>query len=201
MTPEFPTSWEVNKVALEPGARPADVGRAISLAEERFGAFAHRRVSVPDPAAEVVAPDGWQIETLLAMRWDGPAPDRPAGVEDITPDELFAARVHAGAPAEWARIQTPFDAGPGTRPLALLEDGEIRAWCVIHGGGIDDVYVLPPHRGRGLGRAISVAAVAAGGWFLTCDAADPRPQGLYRSLGFVDAGRLVHLTRRYVAAP
>ena len=69
----------------------------------------------------------------------------------------------------------------------------------MHGGAIDDVWVLEDRRGRGLGRALTTAALAAGGWFLLCDVDDPRPQGLYRAMGFTDAGRVVNLTRRYVA--
>ena len=42
----------------------------------------------------------------------------------------------------------------------------------------------------------TAAAEAAGGWYLLCDVADPRPQGLYRSEGFVETGRVVQLTRR-----
>ena len=68
------------------------------------------------------------------------------------------------------------------------------AWAQLANGAIDDVWVWPDARGRGLGRAVTAAAVAAGGWFLGT-AVRPRPQGLYRSLGFEERGRLVQLTR------
>ena len=200
-TPEYSASWELNKVLLEPGADAAAVAAAVRLADLHFDGWGHRRVSVPLPAEPVAAPAGWESEELLLMVWPGAPPRRPAAVRDITADELFAARLADGAPEELCRIQAPFDRSPGARPLALFEDDGIAAWCVVHGGAIDDVWVPESRRGRGLGRLITTAAVAAGGWFLLCDVDDPRPQGLYRSMGFEDAGRMVNLTRRYVAAP
>ena len=200
-TPEYSVSWELNKVLLEEGADAAAVARGVRLADEHFDGWGHRRVSVPLPSEPVAAPDGWDREELLVMVWPGEPPPRPAAVRDITAEELFAARLADGAPEELCRIQTPFDRAPGAHPLALFEDESIAGWCVVHGGAIDDVWVLERCRGRGLGRLLTTAAVAVGGWFLLCDVGDPRPQGLYRSMGFEDAGRVVNLTRRYVAAP
>jgi ribosomal protein S18 acetylase RimI-like enzyme len=195
LTPDFSSSWELNKVRLDPGAGPEEVARGIELAEEFFAGFAHRRVCVPLPEGEVVAPPGWQTEELLLMVWSGGEPPWPEGVRDITADELFSLRVAAGSTLELARIQAPFDTAPDARALALFEADEARGWCVLHGGCIDDVYVHAADRGRGFGKAITLAGVAAGGWFLLCDVDDPRPQGLYRALGFTDAGRVVNLTR------
>ena len=93
-------------------------------------------------------------------------------------------------------MQVAFGSYPGSRALGVRRDGVFVAWAQVAEGCIDDVHVVPPLRGQGLGRAITLAAVAAGGWFHFTDVEDPRPQTLYRSLGFVDAGRAVQLTRR-----
>jgi ribosomal protein S18 acetylase RimI-like enzyme len=196
LTPEFSRSWELNKVLLDPGAGATEVARGIALAEERYDGFEHRRVCVPDPREEVVAPPGWQAEVLLVMLGPDRRPPWPEAVREVDPQTLYDARVAAGATPDDARLQIPFGNGPDARPLAHYEDGAITGWCELHGGSIDDVWVLEPHRGRGIGRALTRAAMAAGGWFLLCDEADPRPQTLYRSLGFTDAGRVVNLTRR-----
>ncbi len=92
-------------------------------------------------------------------------------------------------------MQLAFARYPGARAVAVRRDGAFVAWAQVAAGCIDDVYVVPPLRGHGLGRAITRAAMAAGGWFLFTEVADPRPQALYRSLGFEEAGRLVQLTR------
>jgi GNAT superfamily N-acetyltransferase len=82
-------------------------------------------------------------------------------------------------------------AAAGARTLAM---GTV-AWAVVANGCIDDVYVVEPERGRGLGRLITAAALAHGGWFLWTAEDDPRPQTLYRSLGMETIGRVVQLTR------
>lgn len=78
----------------------------------------------------------------------------------------------------------------GARTFAI---GEI-ASAVVANGCIDDVFVIETERRRGLGRTMTTAALAAGGWFLWCLEDDPAPQALYRSLGMTVAGRVVQFT-------
>jgi len=96
---------------------------------------------------------------------------------------------------ELTDMQEAFASFPGAVCVAVVRDGSAVAWAQVANGAIDDVYVEPAARGQGLGRAVTIAAVACGGWFLWTDAADPRPQGLYRSLAFAAHGRLLQLTR------
>ena len=195
LTPEYSRSWELNKVLLEPGASADVVERALALCEERFDGFAHRRVCIPAPGEDIVAPSGWKVEDLLVMEWRGEPPAWPEDVREIDVDTIYAARVAGGMSPADARLQLPFGRAAASRPLAIFEDGEIGGWCEVHEGSIDDVWVLEPRRGRGLGRRLTQAGLAAGGWFLLCDRDDPLPQGLYRSLGFVETGRVLNLTR------
>jgi GNAT superfamily N-acetyltransferase len=205
-SPRFPNSWDLNQVVLDPGAGPAEVAAAMELVERELAGAAHRRISIFDPAAPVVAPDGWELEEQLIMLWpaERPAPAWPPGVSEVGVEvlrqphlEMWRSEGIVDAAEELADMQLAFGGFTGARSVAARAsgDGRVLAWAQVANGAIDDVWVWPDARGRGLGRAVTAAAVAAGGWFLGCDLADPRPQGLYRSLGFEERGRLVQLTR------
>ena len=204
-SPRFPASWDLNQVVLEPGADAAAVARALELAEERLAGADYRRVTVFGPAEEVAAPPGWEKAVLLVMLLpEGDAPSWPPSVRVVDPAELDEPRLEvwralAGperAP-QLAEMQRAFATGPGARCLAIYAGaGDLAGWCQVHAGGIDDVWIVERHRGRGLGKTLVRGAMAAGGWYLNCDVNDPRPQGLYRKLGFRDAGVIVQLTRR-----
>lgn len=202
----FSHSWDLNQVVLAPGAGADDVAAGIALAEATLDGAAHRRVTVPAPApaAPVDAPPGWEADELLLMTFGGgEVPSWPEDVLEVDAADLHTARLDmwrsttdADAVAqELADMQLAFASYPGARALGVRREGAFVAWAQVAEGCIDDVYVTPPLRGQGLGRAITRAAVAAGGWFLFTDVGDPRPQALYRSLGFEEAGRLVQLTR------
>ena len=200
----FPASWDLNQVVLPPGAGNADVARAVTVAERELDGADYRRVTVFGASEEITAPDGYAKEVLLVMVLpDGPLPEWPEGVREVDPAvlrplrlELWSTWVDASRAPQLAEMQHAFASGPGARCLAAYEGSEIVGWCQVHAGGIDDVWVFEPHRGRGLGKRVTLAAMAAGGWYLNCDVKDPRPQGLYRKLGFRDAGVIVQLTRR-----
>lgn len=199
----FPSSWDLNQVVLAPGAGAAEVVAGLELAEAALDGAAHRRVTVPAPAEPVEAPDGWLFEELLLMTYEGDPPGWPADVLEVDARELHRARLEMWrtiadsdeVAVELAEMQLAFASYPGGRALGVRRDGAFVAWAQVAEGCIDDVYVIPSLRGAGLGRAVTRAAVAAGGWYLFTDVADPRPQELYRSLGFREAGRLVQLTR------
>jgi ribosomal protein S18 acetylase RimI-like enzyme len=203
-SPRFPSAWDLNQVVLAPGADADAVRAAVAVAERELEGAAHRRVTISAPAAVVAARDGWEREELLVML----APDVaaggpwPAGVEEVGASELDRDRLEmwrlegvGDAAAELAAMQLAFASYPGARCVGVRRDGRFVAWAQVVNGAIDDVWVSEPFRGQGLGRAVTRATLACGGWYLWTDVADPRPQGLYRSLGFVDAGRLVQLTR------
>ncbi len=201
-SPRFPHSWDLNQVVLAVGATMEDVARAVEVAEAALEGAAHRRLTVPAPTEEVVAPDGWEREELLVMEVSGSLP-WPDGVEVVEPRALRSARLEMwrafnddAVAEELADMQEAFAAYPGARVLGVADaDGAYVAWAQVANGCIDDVWVVEPRRGSGLGRAVTTAAVAAGGTYLWTDVGDPRPQGLYRSLGFAETGRIVQLTR------
>jgi ribosomal protein S18 acetylase RimI-like enzyme len=204
-SPRFPVSWDLNQVVLDPGAGPAEVAAAIEAVERALAGAAHRRLSIFAPAVPVVAPDGWEREEQLIMVLPAGAavPAWPEPVAEVDAEalrgphaEMWRQEGVGDAADELADMQLAFGAFPGARCLAALAPGgRVLGWAQVANGAIDDVWVWPGERGRGLGRAVTAAALAAGGWFLGTDAEDPRPQGLYRSLGFVEVARLVQLTR------
>ena len=201
----FPASWDLNQVVLGPGADAAAVARGVALAEERLAGADYRRVTVFGPAEEVVAPPGWARLALLVMVLpEGEPVAWPPAVRIVDPASLHELRLEvwrglAGperAP-QLADMQRAFATGPGAQCLAVHADGgAVAGWCQVHAGGIDDVWVVERFRSRGLGKTLVLGAIAAGGWYLNCDINDPRPQALYRKLGFRDAGLIVQLTRR-----
>jgi ribosomal protein S18 acetylase RimI-like enzyme len=198
-TPGWPSSWDLNRLVLAPGSGDAEVAAALGGLETTT-----RRITLPLPPGAVAVPDGWDAEELLVMLWPREPLEWPEGVVEVTGRDLHPARsalwsawVDDAASAEQlAAMQLRFAEQPGGRCVAVRDGERFVAWAQVVEGWIDDVWVDEDRRGQGLGRAVTTAAVAAGGWILSTDVADPRPQGLYRSLGFAEAGRIVQLTRR-----
>ena len=96
------------------------------------------------------------------------------------------------------------------------QDGELVAYLAVtfgysleyHGPDafIDEVYVAPSHRGRGLGRAAIALAEAAcrergvGALHLEVERTNIRAEALYRRAGFREGDRRL-MTRRLMEAP
>jgi ribosomal protein S18 acetylase RimI-like enzyme len=176
---------------LGPSARPADAGRLL----ERCGL--HR------------------IETLTLMTidlWDVP-PAESAGdglrVQAVrTPAALRAwAHVHARARGSTAAVEAAWVAvlsSLGTEPHALLQhylfsgDGQeplASASIFLDGrwAGLYSLGTVPLARGRGLGTAVTLFALAdarARGYRTAMLGAEPAAAGLYHRLGFIDRGQL-----------
>ena len=167
----LPQVGDLNAVLLGPGSTDGDLAAAVAGDARRVSVF-----------RDVAVPDGWRGLRLVVMTAPSPPPDMPAGIEDArgarTDDPIWDAFVAAGA-----------------RTLGIRSDGEWAGWAMVIEGCIDDVYVDERRRGRGLGRMLTQAAQAAGGWFLWCLEDDPVPQHLYRSLGFTQVGTAVQLSR------
>jgi GNAT superfamily N-acetyltransferase len=88
------------------------------------------------------------------------------------------------------------------RVLAVREAGDPLAFTQLerHGGSaeVSLVYVRPDHRGRGLGTALTCAAIDAAGdvddlWIVADD--EGRPKELYTRLGFRPEWRAVEALR------
>lgn len=116
---------------------------------------------------------------------------------------------HEVGPAQEAAIRALCADGSLGRAWLLIVEGRdagyaLACWrhSIDHGGRIavlDDLWVDPGFRGRGLGRALLEAALAdaaadgARAAILEADAADERSVGLYESAGFVCKGTSIFM--------
>jgi ribosomal protein S18 acetylase RimI-like enzyme len=153
---------------------------------------------------------GWTAEWTLYMTHER-APDRCvdlAAVREVRHDDLLAAedrhrRDQPRTKAAAARRQViAHKRAVGElldeRCFAAYAGGEICAYAKLRHrdrvAQVEDVVVLPGHRGAGLGRVVTSAALAAGLalepelLFIGADD-DDWPKELYARLGFVAVGR------------
>jgi GNAT superfamily N-acetyltransferase len=211
----FPSYFEFNLVRVEEDSGTG-VDALIALADEALAGLPHRRVDIePVHVAESLragfAARGWQTERLVWMLHDGSRPPR-AG-EIVVADVPY----EAVRPLREAWLAEDFpDLEPGTyfeearevarllgsRVFAVLEAGTPVAYAMLDYVGrsaeIAQVYVRPDHRGRGLGTALTSAAIDAAGnvdelWIVADD--EGRPKHLYARLGFRPARTVVELLR------
>jgi ribosomal protein S18 acetylase RimI-like enzyme len=210
-----PTYFMYNLVRVEedPGMSAEELA---AFADEALAGLEHRRVDVEPPeAAEALRPGfeamGWQSGRLVWMRHEAPLP--PGGlsvaVEEVPWDAVRDLRVawhyedfpqvdlgdHLDEAREVAEMR-------GVRVLAVREGDEPVAYAQLEwldrAAEVTQVFVHPDRRGRGLGTAVTRAAIEGAGevddlWIVADD--EGRPQHLYASLGFRPAWRSVHMLR------
>jgi GNAT superfamily N-acetyltransferase len=164
---------------------PVDVGKSL-----RAGFAAH----------------GCESERLVWMRHDAARRPGPSGIEvqEVPYDATFALR------ASWLEEDFPnlqprgyFEEARevartlGARVFAVLEAGSPVAYAqldhICRSAEIAQVYVRPDRRGRGLGTALTSAAIDAAGdvdelWIVADD--EGRPTELYARLGFRPAATM-----------
>jgi len=209
-----PTYWDYNLVRVEDDAHIAP-DELVAFADEALAGLAHRRVGFEVvPAGERVRAGmealGWKVTRLVWMLHDGTAP--PAAdidVEQVAYDVVRHLRVawhaedfpgvdfrdHFDHEREVAmdRNAQVFAAFEQDRPVGFAQlerEGDAAE--------ITSVFVHPDQRGRGLGTAITKAAIAAAGdvsdlWIVADD--EDRPKELYARLGFRPAWKLLDLLR------
>lgn len=187
----------------------------MALADEALAGLAHRRIDfeVVDAADRVRAEfrsAGWKTMRWVLMRHESPAPPgSDVAVEEVAYDSVIDLRV------AWHYEETP-DEDPGdyfahareidlrrdAQVLAVRLDGAPAAYAQLERAGdaaeITEVYVRREHRGRGLGAALTCAAIEAVGpvadlWIGADD--EDRPKGLYARLGFRPALMGMEFTR------
>ena len=185
----LPWRWLVG-----PTSRPLDLGERLVRAGYEL---------VSDSAGMALDLDGFQMEAL------------PAGVEIVTVDD------HAGLET-WAEIQRraldldptrtkawrdahdrALSAGVPLRDwIAFLDGVPVAAAALFDGAGVAGIYnvsTVPEARGRGIGRAVTAAALAEGvarGLRTAVLGASDLGHPVYRRLGFREVSRL----RSYASA-
>jgi ribosomal protein S18 acetylase RimI-like enzyme len=211
----YPSYHKYNLVRVETDAAPS-VGTLLNVVEQALGDLRHRRVDfdfapLGGRLRAAFEAEGWSTARVLWMRHDGGLPDGPeAAVEEVDydaahalrliwnqeeslgegPDSAFYGHAREVAMTLEARVLVVREAG---RPVAFaqLETRE-------RGAEISDVYVHPDHRGRGLGTALTRAAIRAGQraddlWISADD--EDRPKHLYARLGFRPVWSAMEFTR------
>ena len=188
----------------------------VADADRILSDVAHRQLVVEHESLWRMLEDdlvaaGWERDAILYMIHERP-PDRMpdlAAVREVSHDDVHAAeerflRDEPGTTEPEARqqvMQHNRHIGEllGERCFAAYADDEVCAYARLrHVGGIaqiEDVVVLAEHRGAGLGRLVTGAALAAAEalepelLFIVADDED-WPKELYGRLGFEPMGRI-----------
>ena len=210
----YPDYYDLNTVRVEEDPRMS-ADELVAFADEALEGLPHRRVDFEqaeagEPLRGRFEALGWHTERLVWMRHaTAPPPQPEIPVEQVPYDDVYELRV------AWHREDFP-DQGMrdyiaqarvaahrrGAQVLAVREGGAPVGFAQLehHDGSaeIAQVYVHPDHRGRGLGTAITCAAIrAAGGasdlWIVAND--EGRPKELYKRLGFEPAWTAIETTR------
>jgi GNAT superfamily N-acetyltransferase len=226
--PELDDVHYLNALLLDAGAAPADADAIVALTDGWQGDLRHRHVVFDDERSGeelALALPGWERTRTCFMTFSkdpvAVAPDsraRPISEDEMGGLQLEGLRelapevdARSGLVARLAATQralrdaTParcFGAGEPGEPLAanctLFLDEDVNGRRVAT---VEEVGTLERRRGRGLARAVVLAAVAeAARWdadlIVVPADADDWPQLMYARLGFTPAGRQVALTRR-----
>jgi ribosomal protein S18 acetylase RimI-like enzyme len=211
----YPTYFDFNLVRVErdPGM---SVESLVAFTDEALAEHAHRRIDfeladVAEPLRAGFATHGYASERLIWMRHEPGGSSIPDGiaVEEVPYDTVLPLR------AGWFEEDFPDAQLPGhlaearevhlllgARIFAVLDGGEPVGYAQLEGLGrsaeITAVYVRADHRGRGLGTALTSAAIDGARdvddlWIVADD--EGRPKALYERLGFRSVWTMVQLLR------
>jgi GNAT superfamily N-acetyltransferase len=204
--------WALNHVRLE---RPTPYADATALVAEHLAGLPFEHIVIEDKVGEALEAeflgDGWKVERDVVMAL-AREPDR---VVDTSAAVELPRRDALRLMADWLEAEMTLSAEALQQLLratslegeiwadrrlgALGEDGEAVAMTKLRGDGttawVEDVYVSPAARGRGLGRMLVTRAIEL------AREADPRvvfivanddgwPKTLYAKLGFEPVGQL-----------
>jgi GNAT superfamily N-acetyltransferase len=210
----YPEYWDYNAVRVEED--PDMSAEALAaFADEALAEVAHRRIDferaeAAEPLRRDFAALGWQCVRLVWMHHEAAPPSRPdITVEQVPYDAVEELRIAwhgedfpdhelGGHVAEAREVAHSL----GVQVLAVRERGAPVAFAQLirHGdtAEIEQVYVHPEHRGRGLGTAMTCAAIQAANdaddlWIVADD--EGRPKELYGRLGFRPAWTMIEALR------
>jgi len=205
-----PGFYDYNDVRLEGPDPGIALASLVSVADRLLDGLRHRQVEVEDAAAgERLRPGfealGWSASRLVWMELEGPAHAVPeaAGVE-IAEVPLVRTRPLREAwfttsgwmstpelAREFMTLEEHVAARAGTRALmAWGAGGEALGYASFCVAGdtaeVEQAYVVPDHRGAGIGGALVAAAVEAAGTPTSFIVADDEEEAkrLYDRLGF-----------------
>jgi ribosomal protein S18 acetylase RimI-like enzyme len=205
----------VHRVRLEPG-EVGDAARESSAAFREHGVPALwwcSPLSTPEDPGRDLEAHGWRFDEsepwmtarIDRLRW----PETPAGVriERVTGAELHAHFITAmssgfgmRAPERHAMnsLATAVGYGPDAewiRWVAFVDDEPVASSGLMLGGGLAGVYNVatdPKARRRGIGAALTAAAIAEGrerGYRVAALGASELGSGVYRRMGFEEVCR------------
>jgi ribosomal protein S18 acetylase RimI-like enzyme len=213
----YPTYYDFNVLRVEEDIE-LDVSELAAQADRALAGLEHRRVdfdlvAAGDSRRGAFEAAGWKAMRLLWMLHEAPGPAGDLGVlvEEADYEETDALRLSwhledfADLEYEGYRIGAREVAkAKNARVFVVREAGEPIAFTQVEWGGtsaeVNGVYVDAEHRGRGLGTAITRAAIAAASeaedlWIVADD--EDRPKDLYARLGF----RTVWTTIEFLRLP
>lgn len=196
-----------------------DAGEMIAAVDRELADCAHRYVEWMIPMPGQVVSDlrerGWIATPLIFMLHDGRVSredhselvevdyDAVRELRDIWHQEDFGEHTETEAYHAQAREVAEL---ADVRVIACVEEGRPTGFAQVetHDGGseVTQVFVHPERRAAGLGRSLTVRAIAVATaaapdvWI--CAERDGRPRGLYERLGFravVETGVAIRLPR------
>jgi GNAT superfamily N-acetyltransferase len=194
LTPSTPEFWDGNFIRVED---ELDAPAMLAAADELLADCPHRKLDVVDEAVGAAARSyfaalGWMNERLAMMRRSGPVPS--AAVHDVAEVPVSAtrelrARWYAEYEGEYesqlafAEAQEPILARRGMRAFMV---GALGFVTLAAGAEIDQLYVVPEARWRGIGAALLARALETVGegvaWVVADD--EGRALALYERFGF-----------------
>jgi ribosomal protein S18 acetylase RimI-like enzyme len=208
-TPMAPDYWDVNTVRVEGPAPELGAVELMEMVDVLQDGLRHRRIVIEDEeTGERMRPAfrdaGWIVDRLVMMLREGPPPDAPSDVVEVPFTETRALRLEWHHSDDWAGEEAlhldsaeAVAARTGNRAFAVLDEDRPIGFVAVFsppGAGaaeIDQAYVSPAYRGRGIGQRLISGALAALGYHTNWIVADDedRPKQLYARLGFVPVWR------------
>jgi len=213
----LPTFWNYNSLRVEGPDTGVSADALVRTADILQGDLQHRQIEIEDDAAgERLRPRfdalGWATERLTWMMLDGPPPAGP-DFDEVPFPETAALRIEWSRSAPWApdeRAAQLFSthedsvaALRGTRALVARDAAGVPTGFVAFGtqgdsAEVEQVYVSPTHRDRGVGGGLVAAAARTAAGTATFIIADDEGESkrLYARLGFAPVWMQHVFTRR-----